>query len=453
MSEVPPNQGQQPQGQPAEGQTPQGRQGGGQQPQQGGQQQGQGQPPKDPKVDAKQKRQRGRLFLILGGVVLVAAVIFLLYWLLIGSHYVSTDDAYVGADVALVTPQVAGAVQEVRVSDTQYVHKGDILAVIDPADARVASERAEGNYGSAVRQVQQSFATTDQFTAQIAARDADLARAKAQLASAESDVAKAKIDLDRRQALAATGAVSGEELTTAKNSYQTAVANLNATKAAGLQAVANRKAAVSQYEAQSALTKGAGVTDNPEVRTAKAALDAANLDLERTTLRAPIDGVIARRNVQVGQRVAVGTQLMTVVPVSQVYVDANFKEVQLKKLRIGQEATLKSDKYGGSAVFHGKVVGVGGGTGSAFALIPAQNATGNWIKVVQRLPVRISLDPRELRDHPLEVGLSMKVKVHLGDGGEPVEATSSNTNTTVQTTPAGTNTTSTTTTNSTQAGR
>ncbi len=445
MSEVqtppegaPPAGGQQPQGQ----QPPQG------QPAQGGQ--GGGQKPEDPAEKKKRGRQRNVLFLGLGALVLLAGVIWLIYWLLVGSHYVSTDDAYVGADVAQVTPLVAGAVSEVRVADTEAVRKGDILAVIDPADAQVAAERAEAGYGSAMRRVQQDFATNDQLQAQVAARDADLARAKAQLSASESDLAKARIDLERRQALAATGAVSGEELTTARSAYQTAVANLAATKAAGAQAVANRKAAESQYEAQAALTKGAGVQANPEVQTAKASLDAAKLDLSRTVLRAPIDGVIARRQVQIGQRVAVGTQLMTVVPVGQVYVDANFKEVQLRQVRIGQAAELKSDKYGGKAVFHGHVVGLGGGTGSAFALIPAQNATGNWIKVVQRLPVRIRLDPGEVREHPLEVGLSMKVKVHLTDGGRPVESSATTTTVTHSESPAGQSQTTTTTANTTR---
>ncbi len=412
----------------AEGQQPQG------QPQDqskgGGDQSQQAHKPADPADEKKDNSRRNTLFLGLGAVVLLAGVIYLIYWLLIGSHYVSTDDAYVGADVAQVTPLVSGAVSEVRVAETQFVHKGDILAVIDPADATVAAERADAQYASATRQVQGQFATNDQLQAQIAARDADLAKAKAQLAASESDLAKAKVDLDRRQALSATGAVSGEELTTAKNAYQTAVANVAATKAAGAQAIANKTAAVSQYKAQLALTQGQGVGGNPEVKAAKAALDAAKLDLDRTVVRAPIDGVIARKQVQIGQRVAVGSPLMTVVPIESVYVDANFKEVQLRAVRIGQDVTLKSDKYAGKVTYTGKVVGIGGGTGAAFALIPAQNATGNWIKVVQRLPVRVRLDQKQLRQYPLEVGLSMKAKIHLTDGGQPVESSSATTNTT-----------------------
>jgi membrane fusion protein (multidrug efflux system) len=370
-------------------------------------------PPAATPAASNRGQLRRRLFTGLGLVVTVAAIGWFLYWLLVASNYVSTDNAYVGADVAQITPQVAGAVTEVHVADTQRVKTGDVLAVIDPADAQVAAERAEAGYGSAVRRVQQNFGVNDQLSAQIAARDADIAHAKAQVTSAESDVAKTKVDLDRRQALSATGAVSGEELTTAKNAYQTAVANLAAAKASDAAAAANRKAAQGQYEAQAALTKGVSITANPDVQTAKATLDAAKLDLSRTVLRAPIDGVVAKRNVQVGQRVTVGAQLMTVVPIDQVYVDANFKEVQLKQVHPGQPVELTADLYGKGVKYHGRVIGFSGGTGSAFAVIPAQNATGNWIKVVQRLPVRIALDPRELHDHPLRVGLSMDVKIDI----------------------------------------
>ena len=434
----------------AEGQPPQNQQ----QPQgQEGASQG-GKPEAEKKNPAEEKKgnsRRTRLFIIVGAVVVFAATVYLIYWLLIGSHYVSTDDAYVGADVAQVTPLVSGAVSEVRVAETQFVHKGDILAVIDPADATVAAERADAQYASSIRQVQGQFATNDALAAQIAARDADLAKASAQLAASQSDLAKAKVDLERRQALSTTGAVSGEELTTAKNAYQTALANVAATKAAGAQAVANKTAAVSQYKAQLALTQGQGVGGNPEVKAAKAALDAAKLDLDRTVVRAPIDGVIARKQVQIGQRVATGTPMMTVVPIESVYVDANFKEVQLRAVRIGQDVTLKSDKYAGKVVYTGKVTGIGGGTGAAFALIPAQNATGNWIKVVQRLPVRVRLDPKQLRQYPLEVGLSMKAKIHLTGGGQPVESTSATTNTTTTDVNGAVSTNRTTTTNTTRS--
>ena len=368
---------------------------------------------------AKSSNNRGRLFAILGLVVAIGAIGWGLYWVLVGSHFVSTDNAYVGADVAEITPQVAGAVTEVNVSDTQAVKAGDVLVRIDPADAKVAAERAQGGYGSAVRKLQQNFATSDALKADVAAREADFGRARAQVVAAESDVTRTKIDLERRQALEASGAVSGEELSTAKNAYQTAVANLAAARAAAAQAEANRKVAVSQYEAQDALTKGTTADTNPDVQSARSQLDAANLDLSRTTLTSPIDGVVAKRDVQVGQRVAVGSQLMAVVPIDKVYVDANYKEVQLKKVRVGQPAELTSDLYGKSVKYHGRVVGFAGGTGAAFAVIPAQNATGNWIKVVQRLPVRIALDPRELRAHPLRVGLSMDAVINVSAEPKP----------------------------------
>ncbi|MBE7217014.1 MAG: HlyD family efflux transporter periplasmic adaptor subunit [Caulobacteraceae bacterium] len=362
-------------------------------------------------------RTRKRLFTILGVVVVLAAVLFGLWYVFIGSREVSTDDAYVGADVAQITPQVGGQVAQVLVSDTQAVKAGQVLVTLDPADTRAALDQARAQYGQAIRRVRQDLATNDQLEAQIAARNADYLRAKAQLVAGQSEVDRTRIDLQRRQRLAQSGAVSGEELTTAKNAYATAVANLDATKAAGVQSQANIKAAQGQLAAQQALTAGADVDDNPEVQAAKAMLDAAQLNFDRTTIRAPFDGVVAQRNVQVGQRVGVGANLMTVVPVDKVYVNANFKEVQLRKVRPGQPADVTADLYGGHVVYHGKVVGFSGGTGAAFAVIPAQNATGNWIKVVQRLPVRIWLPPAELRAHPLRVGLSTTVKVDVADAG------------------------------------
>jgi len=260
--------------------------------------------------------------------------------------------------------------------------------------------------------VKGDIATGDALAAQVGARRADVGGAKARVDGAKADVAKAKVDYDRRQALAASGAVSGDELTAAKTAYTNAQAAEAGAEAALGQAVAAQKAAESQLAASQVLTEGT-VDANPQVAAARAALNTARLDLERTTIRAPIDGVVTRRQVQVGQRVQVGSPLMTLVPTGQVYVDANFKEAQLRKVKVGQCATLESDLYGGGVVYHGKVVGLSGGTGSAFALIPAQNATGNWIKVVQRLPVRIQLDAGDLARHPLRVGLSMKAKIDL----------------------------------------
>jgi membrane fusion protein (multidrug efflux system) len=361
---------------------------------------------------ARKKAARKRLFAMLGLGLVAAVVLYGLYYFLVASHFVSTDDAYVGADVAQVTPLVSGPVKAVHVADTQAVKAGDVLVEIDPADATLAVARADAEYQRAIRAVKGDFATQDALAAQVGARGADIGRAKANVDSAKANVAKAKVDYDRRQALANSGAVSGEELTSSKTALTDAQSALVAAEAALAQADATQKQAQSQLQAQQVITEGS-VDANPQVAAARAALNTARLDLERTTIRAPIDGVVTRRQVQVGQRVQVGSQLMTLVPTSEVYVDANFKEAQLRKVQIGQAATLESDLYGGGVVYHGKVVGLSGGTGSAFALIPAQNATGNWIKVVQRLPVRIQLQANELKDHPLRVGLSMKAKIDL----------------------------------------
>ncbi|QJU56694.1 HlyD family efflux transporter periplasmic adaptor subunit [Sphingomonas sp. AP4-R1] len=363
---------------------------------------------------AEQKAKRKRLLTILGIVVGVIAVILLLYHFLIGVRHVSTDNAYVGVDSAQITPLVAGQVAEVRVSNTQFVHRGDILLVIDPADARIAADRAAADLAQTRRQLTQTRSTGSSLSAEVTARDADIERARAERVSAQADFAKAQTDLSRREKLAGAGAVSGDELTTARNAFATAQARLLVSGAAINQALANKKAALQRLAANEALTEGP-TEENPDVASARARYDAAKLDLSRTVIRAPMSGIVAQRNVQVGQRVAPGTAVMMVVPSASMYVDANFKEGQLKKVRVGQPATLSADIYGGSVDYHGKVIGLAGGTGSAFALIPAQNATGNWIKVVQRLPVRIALDPKELADHPLRVGLSMDVDIDVSE--------------------------------------
>jgi membrane fusion protein (multidrug efflux system) len=371
--------------------------------------------PDEAKPDpAAQKAKRKRLLTILAVVVGVVAVIFLLYHFLIGVKHVSTDNAYVGADTAQITPLVAGAVAEVRVANTQYVRQGDILVVIDPADARIAADRAAADLAQAKRKLSETRSTGGSLSADVSARDADVERARAEQLSARANFDKAQTDLSRREKLASAGAVSGDELTTARNAFATARANLLVASAAVDQALANRKAAQQKFAANEALTEGPTET-NPDVASARARYDAAKLDLTRTVIRAPISGLVAQRNVQIGQRVAPGTAVMTIVPSSSVYVDANFKEGQLQKVRPGQPVKLEADIYGGSVEYHGKVVGLAGGTGSAFALIPAQNATGNWIKVVQRLPVRIAIDPKELADHPLRVGLSMDVDIDVSE--------------------------------------
>ncbi|MFV0643865.1 MAG: HlyD family efflux transporter periplasmic adaptor subunit, partial [Sphingomonadaceae bacterium] len=273
--------------------------------------------------------------------------------------------------------------------------------------------QAEANLAQTERRVRGLIATDSGLGAQIASRAADEEAAKANLAAARSELQKSRIDYDRRSALAASGSVSGEELTTARNARNAAEANVAAAQAMLAQARANRSSAIGTRDANRALISGSGVADNPEVVAARAVLEQAQVNLERTEIRAPIDGVISKRQVQVGQRVQAGQALMAVVPVQAAYVDANFKEVQLAKVKPGQSVTLTSDLYGDDVVYHGKVVGFSGGTGAAFAVVPAQNATGNWIKVVQRLPVRIELDPKELADNPLRVGLSMTATIDL----------------------------------------
>lgn len=356
-------------------------------------------------------QKRKKLFSIFGAVVIVAAVGYGTYWHFIGSRYVSTDNAYTAAEISQVTPAINGIVAAVKVVDTQAVKQGDILVVIDDSDARLALAQAEADLGRAQRRVQGYFANDSGLAAQVLARDAEQKRAAAQLLSSQADLQRAELDLRRREALAKSGSVSGEELSNARTMLLTAQANLKAAEAGEVQAKANRSATVGAQKASTVLTADTTVDTNPEVALARAKRDQAKLDLERTVLRAPVDGVIARRQVQVGQRVQAGTALLSVVPIQSLHVDANFKESQLTQVHIGQPVTMKADLYGSAVEYHGTVIGVSGGTGSAFAVIPAQNATGNWVKVVQRLPVRISIDSKELTKEPLSVGLSMEVSI------------------------------------------
>ena len=289
--------------------------------------------------NAAGNRRRRNLLLLLGAVVVVAAVAYGIYWFSIASRYVSTDNAYVNADTADITPLAGAPVSRVFVHDTQVINAGDILVQLDDSDAQLA-----------------------------------VAQARADLARAQADFSRAQVDLGRRSGLAASGAVSRDELTAAQNNVSTSSAVLQA---------------------------------------ARARLAVAELTLSRMTIRSPITGVVSDKNVDVGQRVEAGTHLMVIVPIDSAYVDANFKENQLASVAVGQPVELHSDIYGGHVTYHGRVAGFSGGTGAAFSLIPAQNASGNWIKVVQRVPVRISLDPAELRQHPLRVGMSMVAKIDV----------------------------------------
>jgi membrane fusion protein (multidrug efflux system) len=356
--------------------------------------------------------KRKRLFGLLAAFVLVIGAATAL-WLWITSDQIGTDNAYVDADLVQVTPLFGGPVAAAYVSNTDLVKKGRLLVLLDDADARIALAQARADLGQVQRKVRGYFATDVALGGQVNSREADIAGADARLASAKADFERARVDLERRQALAASGAVSGDELTQAQNAFATAQAGLRSAKAAREQAAAQHAAAIGQRSVNKALFEGASVEENPEVVAARAKVEQAELNLSRTRIVAPVGGVIAKNAVQVGQQVQPGELLMSIVPLDAVYVSANYKEAQLRKVHIGQPAVLTSDLYGRSVKYHGKVMGLGGGTGAAFALIPAQNATGNWIKVVQRLPVRISLDPKELAAHPLRVGLSMNVDIDV----------------------------------------
>lgn len=372
----------------------------------------------DNSTDQTLKQRRNKRLLALGGGVVVVAAAATAYWTLYASHFVSTDNAYAAVEVAQVTPAIGGTVAEVKVKDTQAVKQGDVLVTIDPTDAQLALAQAEAELGRAVRRVRAYVANDGGLAAQVSARVAEEKRAEAQLSAAQADFERAQIDLKRRQALLASGSVSGDELTKAQNAHAAAQANLASAKAAIVQASANRVAAQGAREANAALIDQAQGDSNPEILLARAKRDQAKIDLERTVIRAPMDGVVAKRQVQLGQRVPAGAPLLSVVPVQDIYVNANFKEGQLQKVRPGQTATVTSDLYGSSVTYHGVVEGLAGGSGSAFAAIPAQNATGNWIKVVQRLPLRIRLDAEELATHPLKVGLSMTVKIDTRSGAQ-----------------------------------
>jgi membrane fusion protein (multidrug efflux system) len=334
-------------------------------------------------------------------IVVLGAIAYAVYYFMFLAHYESTDNAYVNGNVVQVTPQVGGTVLAINADDTDYVKAGQSLVKLDTSDAQVALDQAEAQLAQAVREVRTLYVNNSSYTAQIAAREADLARMRA-------DAVRAQDDVNRRQPLLATGAVGQEEFNHAK---ATLAAAQSAVAAAQSGATAAREALASNQS----LTEGTSVEDHPNVQRAAARVREAYLALNRANLPSPVDGYVARRSVQVGQRISAGTPLMSVIALDQVWVDANFKESQLANLRLGQPVTLQADVYGKKVEYNGTVQGLGAGTGAAFALLPAQNATGNWIKVVQRVPVRIALDPKQLQDHPLRIGLSMDAKVDIAD--------------------------------------
>ena len=327
--------------------------------------------------------RRTLLLMLLVGVFLAAGIGYAIYWALVARYVESTDDAYVGGNLVQITPQVSGTVLAIGADDTEYVKAGQTLVELDQADARVALEQAEAALARSVRQVRNLMATSGEIEANVALREAELARTRA--------------DLARRAPLAASGALPAEEVQHARDAVTSTQAALQAAR--------------QQLAAHRTLVDRTSVETHPDVQNAAARLREAYLAYARTALPAPVSGIVAKRSVQVGQRVGPGTPLMAVIPLDQVWVDANFKERQLLHLRPGQAVRLFADIYGSAVEFHGRVAGFGAGTGSAFALLPPQNATGNWIKVVQRVPVRIALDPAELARHPLQLGLSMQVDV------------------------------------------
>ena len=334
------------------------------------------------------KSKRWLLLSIFGGAFLLIGAAYTVYWSSVLRYRQSTDDAYVNGNVVQITSQISGTVVSIGADDTQFVKAGQALVRLDQADAKVALDQSEAQLAKTVREVRNLFATSAQLRAAVQMR--------------QSDLAMAQKDLARRERLGNSGAISTEELQHARDSVRNAEAAL--------------MSAQQQLAGNQARVDGTTLDNHPDVRNASAAVRNAYLTYSRTVLPAPVSGFVARRAVQLGQRVGPGAPLMAVVPLDQVWVDANFKEPQLANMRVGQPVTLTADLYGGGYRYHGKIAGFGAGTGSAFALLPAQNATGNWIKIVQRVPVRIALDPQEMGEHPLQIGLSMKVEVSVRDG-------------------------------------
>jgi membrane fusion protein (multidrug efflux system) len=352
-------------------------------------------PTPEPQTSMSPQRARHVGLWALGAVVALAAVGYGAYWFVDGRFYESTDDAYVNGDVVQVTSEVPGTVLSLKVDDTQRVNAGQPLLQLDPADASIAVANAEADLARAVRQVRGLFAQSKELRAQIEQR--------------EQAERTADEDLKRRGGLIADGAISAEELSHARDAVTTSRANVAAAR--------------QQLDQTIAQIDGTTIADHPQVLAAAAAVRNAELALHRTELTSPVSGIVAKRSVEVGQRVAAGTPLMAVVPLEDVWIDANFKEVQLQRMRAGQPVTVRTDLYGHSVTYHGRLVGISAGSGSAFALLPSQNASGNWIKIVQRVPVRILLDAEELKAHPLRVGLSTSVRVDLHDTSGPAIAT------------------------------
>jgi membrane fusion protein (multidrug efflux system) len=347
-----------------------------------------------PAVELATKAKRRRRLIVFAVALVLAGIAYGAYWQVFSRYYESTDDAYVGGDLVQITSEISGTVISLNADDTQSVQVGQSLLKLDPADADVLMGSAEANLGREVRRVRTLFATADELKAKISSREIVLKRVQG--------------DLKRRSGLAADGAVSTEELSHTHGEVAQMEAELSEAR--------------QQLNATLAQIDKTTVATHPQVLAAEAAVRDAELAQRRTDIKAPLAGVVARRSIQLGQRVAAGTPLMAVVPLDDVWVDANFKEVQVADMRVGQPVKLRADIYGRNAVYHGRLAGLAAGSGNAFALLPPQNASGNWIKIVQRLPVRIALDPQELKAHPLRVGLSMTVTVDVRDTSGPLVA-------------------------------
>lgn len=338
----------------------------------------------DPKVRSGHRRL---ILMITGAIVIVSMIAAILYWTLIARFSVQTDDAYVGGNVVPVTPLTSGTISKIAVDDTQYVREGDPLVWLDSADAEVQLKRARANLAATVRHVATLYAQRHELQALVE--------------SERIAFGKANADYQRRRGLVENGSISQEVLAHSRDAVRSASSALQAAR--------------QKLIAADAQVSGTTPSDHPAVLGAMAAYEAAYLNLKRTVIVAPISGVIAKRSAQVGERIQPGMPLLAIVPESRLWVDANFKETELGDMRVGQAVTVTADAYGNGVVFHGRLVGLDPGTGGAFSLLPPQNATGNWIKVVQRVPVRISLDPDELRAHPLRVGLSVTARVAVRD--------------------------------------
>jgi membrane fusion protein, multidrug efflux system len=363
--------------------------------------------------------KRKRWLAVCGLVLLLAGAGYATWRLFFADHSVSTDNAYTSVEVLQITPLVSGPVKQVNVVDTQAVRAGDVLIVLDDTDARLALLQAEAQLARTKQQVRQLWANDVNLAGQVDLRSAERRAAEADLAKAQATLDKAVVDAKRRRNLVEEGAVSRQDMTDAETrlreaqaAFKQAEARINVSKAANAAALGAR-------QANAALIGDSTVDNHPDVLAAAARLTQARINEERTIIRAPVDGIVTQRAVDVGHQVSAGARLMSVVPVTQIHVDANFKEGQLREVREGQPVRLTSDLYGTGVVYNGWIDGVAGGSGSAFAAIPAQNATGNWIKVVQRLPVRIRMNPEQLAKYPLRVGLSMTATVELD--GDPRE--------------------------------